>query len=138
MGECNISKTVTFAPFAQDFENPNLWLKNEINHDERFIGFETIDFTRSDIKEQVYQIKDYGFKGIKMHPAHQKFAIMSDKAQEVYKEAEETGLIISFHTGTHWHRIRDYYVKLFDEVAYNFKNLHFTMEQVYKYFRLGG
>ena len=46
MGECNISKTVTFAPFAQDFENPNLWLKNEIKHDERFIGFGTIDFTR--------------------------------------------------------------------------------------------
>lgn len=130
MGECEISKTVTFAPFSSDVPNANTWLKKQIEKDERFVGFGTVDFSRNDIKDQVVQIRDYGFKGIKLHPAYQKFGVMCEKAQAVYAAAEELGLVLSFHTGIHWHRIRDYDVKLFDEVAYNFKNLRFTMEHV--------
>jgi predicted TIM-barrel fold metal-dependent hydrolase len=136
MGECEISKAVTFAPFPQDVENPNEWLKKQIAGDSRFVGFGTVDFNAGNFKDQVERIADYGFRGIKLHPAHQRFAIMCPEAQEVYAAAEERGLVLSFHTGIHWHRIRDYDVKLFDEVAYNFKNLRFSMEHVggYAYF----
>ena len=61
---------------------------------------------------------------------------MSEKAFEVYGQAEKLGLLLSFHTGIHWHRIQDYNVILHDEIAYHFKNLKFTMEHVggYAYF----
>ncbi len=136
MGETGISKAVTFAPFSFYVPNPNEWLKGEIKNDPRFIGFGTVDFTKGNLKEQVYQIRDYGFKGIKMHPALQKFNIMCDKAQQVYAAAEELGLLVCFHTGVHRYRIKDYDVKLFDEVAQFFPNLRFSMEHVggYAYF----
>jgi predicted TIM-barrel fold metal-dependent hydrolase len=136
MGECEISKAVTFAPFSRDFENPNEWLKEQIKNDQRFIGFGTIDFAKDNIKEQVEKIRDFGFKGIKMHPAWQRFNVMCDKAQQVYTVAEELGLFVSFHTGIHWHRIKDYDIKLYDEVACTFPKLNFSMEHIggYSYF----
>ena len=44
---------------------------------------------------------------------------------------------MSFHTGLHWHRIADYRMLLFDEVAYNFPKLRFSMEHMggYSFFR---
>lgn len=55
---------------------------------------------------------------------------MDDKACEVYSAAQENGLFLSFHTGLHWHRIADYQPLLFDEVAWNFPRLKFSMEHV--------
>lgn len=37
---------------------------------------------------------------------------------------------ISFHTGVHRARISESHLLLFDEVAFNFKNLKFSMEHV--------
>ena len=136
MDKCGINGVVTFAPFYQNVENPNEWLGREIGLDPSFIAFGTVDMTRADVKDQVEKIRDMGFKGIKLHPAHQKFNLMCERAQEVYAKAEELGLVLSFHTGIHWHRIKDYNVLLYDEIAYNFKKLKFTMEHVggYAYF----
>jgi predicted TIM-barrel fold metal-dependent hydrolase len=89
-----------------------------------------IDFAKDNIKEQVEKIRDFGFKGIKMHPAWQRFNVMCDKAQQVYAAAEELGLFVSFHTGIHWHRIKDYDIKLYDEVACTFPKLNFSMEHI--------
>ena len=132
MEECGISRSVTFAPFPNKCpnENSNTWLYGQIKNDNRFVGFGVLDFDKDNIRDQVYQIKDYGFSGIKMHPAYQKFPIMCEKATQAYAAAEELGLVISFHTGVHNHRILDNDVKLFDEVAYNFKKLRFTMEHI--------
>ena len=46
-------------------------------------------------------------------------------------------MFLSFHTGLHWHRIRDYQMLLFDEVAYNFPRLRFSMEHMggYSFFK---
>ena len=91
------------------------WLAGAIKGDESLVGFGTIDFDSGDIAGQVNRIADFGFRGIKLHPAYQEFNIMGDKACEVYSAAQENGLFLSFHTGLHWHRIADYQPLLFDD-----------------------
>lgn len=119
--------------------NPiRLWAKR-IRNEDRLKGFGVIDFSREDLEDQVEAIYQLGFPGIKLHPAFQHFRIDGEKAFRVYAAAQERDLFLTFHTGIHWHRISDYNVLLFDEVAYHFKNLRFSMEHVGGYcFFLGG
>ena len=71
-----------------------------------------------------------GFPGIKLHPAFQRFRVDGDPACRVDAAAERLGLFLSFHTGIHWHRIADYNLLLFDEVAYRFPvALRFSLEK---------
>lgn len=133
MDSCEIEKCVAFAPFHGFLDGtvePNRWMADEIKGKDRLSGFGVIDFEAKDIKGQVDQIAELGFKGIKLHPAFQKFKIDGEKAFEVYDRAQEHDLFLSFHTGVHWHRISDYNMLLFDEVAYNFKKLRFSMEHL--------
>lgn len=134
MDECGIDKAVTFAPLPPDYRDEgihqNEWLARQIKNEPNLVGFGVIDFAKGKLKDQVDQLFDLGLKGIKIHPAEQKLKIDCPEAFEVYARAEELGLVLSFHTGVHWHRIRDYSMLLYDEVAYNFPKLRFTMEHV--------
>ena len=134
MDECGISKAVAFAPLPPDYHSEgmhqNEWLARQIKNDPDIVGFGVIDFALGSLKDQVNQLHDLGMKGIKIHPAEQKLKIDSPEAFEVYSRAEELGLMLSFHSGVHWHRIRDYSMLLYDEVAYHFPKLNFTMEHV--------
>ena len=143
MAACHIEKAVCFACFRDQYERSGLpgepvgWLAEAIRDDDSLIGFGTVDFDRDDIAYQTERIADLGMKGIKIHPAAQEINVMSDKAREVYRVAQEKGLFLSFHTGIHWHRIRDYNLLLFDEVAYCYPELKFSMEHIggYHFFR---
>lgn len=143
MEKCGIEGAVCFAPFNHQTErvgitiNQNKWLYEEIKNEKNLIGFGTINFDIGSINSQVKEIKELGFKGIKIHPAAQEVKVDGRELFEVYAEAERQGLFVSFHTGLHWHRIRDYSMLLFDEVAYNFPNLKFSMEHVggYSFFK---
>lgn len=134
MDECGIARAVCFATFPSQLkaenEETNAWLAKRIRGEDRLHGFGVIDFEKGDLRGQVDRIADLGLRGIKLHPAFQKFAIDGEQAFEVYARAEELNLFLSFHTGVHWHRIRDYQVWKFDEVAYNFKRLRFSMEHL--------
>ncbi len=143
MAACGIEKAVCFACFRDQYERSGLpgepvgWLAETIRNDDALIGFGTVDFDRDDIAYQTERIADLGMKGIKIHPAAQEINVMGDKAREVYRVAQEKGLFLSFHTGIHWHRIRDYNLLLFDEVAYCYPELKFSMEHIggYHFFR---
>jgi len=142
MDECHIDKVVTFAPFHNQVSeldiNPNRWLAEAIKcHEDRLVGFGTVNLEAQNIEEQVREIRDLGLIGIKMHPSYQKFNIIEDRAFRVYRVAEELNLFISFHTGIHWHRIKDTHVLLFDEVAFTFPKLKFSLEHVggYSFFK---
>ncbi len=136
MDECGVDRAVAFAPFSDRFREAgidrdvNEWLAEEIKGIDRLEGFGTIDFEKGGYSEQVEKIATLGLKGIKMHPPYQEFVIDGPEAFEVYAKAEELGLFISFHTGMHWHRLRDNRVLLFDEVAWNFPKLKFSMEHI--------
>ena len=134
MAECHIEKAVCFACFRDQYERSGLpgdpvgWLAKAIRDDDSLIGFGTVDFDREDITYQVERIAALGMKGIKIHPAAQEINVMGDKARQVYEAAQREGLFLSFHTGIHWHRISDYNLLLFDEVAWHYPELKFSMD----------
>lgn len=136
LDECGIDKCVCFAPFPDRFkesgrtDDPNQWLYKTIKNEPDLYGFGVIDFDRDDLSQQVEQIADLGFKGIKLHPAYQEFDIDGEAAFRVYEKAEELGLFISFHCGMHWHRLKGVLPILYDEVGWNFKNLRFSLEHL--------
>lgn len=143
MDECEIDKCVAFAPFQSRLDeenfgkNANEWLAQEIKNESRLVGFGTIDMDADDVRSEVQLIADLGFKGIKLHPPYQEFRVDGEKAFEVYDEAQKLGLFLSFHTGMHWHRLKESTLLMYDEVAWNFKSLRFSMEHVggFSFFR---
>lgn len=143
MDECGIEKAVCFATFPEQIARAGLecganrWLYGEIKNEPSLVGFGTIDFGTGNLKDQVKEIKELGFYGIKIHPAYQGVRVDSKELFEVYSQAEKEQLFISFHTGLHWHRICDYEMLLFDEVAWHFPKLKFSLEHVggYSFFK---
>lgn len=140
---CGIEKAVCFTCFENQFARsglpgePNGWLAQSIAGDDSLVGFGTIDFDAGETGKQVERIASLGLRGIKIHPAYQEVHILSDACREVYAAAQELGLFLSFHTGLHWHRLADYNVLLFDEVAWHYPRLRLSMEHVggYHFFR---
>lgn len=136
MKESGLDRVVCFAPFENQYKKSGLpgkendWLARQIENDDSLVGFGTINFDEGNVGKQVRHIQSLGFKGIKIHPAAQEINIMSGEAQEVYAAAQELGLFLSFHTGIHWHRISDYNLLLFDEVAWHYPRLKFSMEHI--------
>lgn len=145
MNECEIEKAVCFAPFHGHYEyfglkgEPNEFLAEAILPHKNLVGFGTVDLDKDNIEEQVENIVSYGFKGIKLHPAYQEFNLLCDRAKRLYKIAEENNLFLSFHTGVHWHRIADYQMLMYDDIAYYYPKLRFSMEHLggYHFFREG-
>jgi predicted TIM-barrel fold metal-dependent hydrolase len=130
--DCGIDKCVCFAQFFE-WGSPydtNEYLYNEIKNKEEFVGFGVIDFRNKDFAGQVKKINDFGFKGIKLHPAMQHFKVDSPELFNVYAKAEELGLFISFHTGVHNGRLQNERLILFDEIAYHFPKLKFSLEHI--------
>lgn len=130
---CDIAEVVCFAPLPYQV-NPkeidrNAWLAREIKPHRRLHGFGTVDFT-GDVRQQVRQIVDLGFKGIKIHPPAQKMDILSPAALETYAAAQEADLFLTFHTGVHHSRLRESRVIDWDEIACQFPKLRFSMEHV--------
>ena len=133
LDECQIERAVCFAPFASQLAGTeirgNPWLAAALRpHDDRLLGFGTIDFTAGDVAGQVTQIHELGFGGIKLHPAVQQFHILADPLLAVYGRAEELGLLLSFHTGVHHARLSDARLIDFDEIAHRFPRLRFSLE----------
>lgn len=131
---CEIERAVCFAPFPHQVEGrdtePNEWLATELTRKPRLIGFGTLDLNRTDIEQQVRRIAELGLRGIKMHPNAQQFDILSPAALEAYEAAQELKLFITFHSGVHHYRLAHYNVLKFDEVAYQFPDLRFSLEHV--------
>jgi predicted TIM-barrel fold metal-dependent hydrolase len=137
MDACDIEQAVCFAPFPNQVKetglDQNKWLAGELalpTRRGRLHGFGTVDLKRNDLKEQVQQITDLGLRGIKMHPNAQEFDILCPEALEVYAAAQDRKRFITFHSGIHHYRIDHYNVLKFDEVAYRFPDLRFSLEHV--------
>lgn len=131
---CQIDHAVCFAPFDYQLRGtdmvPNQWLARQLTSQPRLRGFGTIDVYRNDVDEQVRIAADLGFKGLKVHPQAQEFALLSPEAFKLYAAAEKAGLFITFHSGVHHGRIKSYRVLDFDEVAHHFPALKFSLEHV--------
>ncbi len=126
---------VCFAPFSQQFakagrtDDHNVWLHDTIAGHDNLIGYGTLDPTRP-AAPQVAQIAELGFRGIKLHPPAQKFAMFGDWAREAYAAMVEHNLVADFHIGMHWHRLKDYDPLLCDEIAWHYPKLRMVFEHV--------
>lgn len=134
MDACEIEQAVCFAPFSNQLRGTDIqqnpWLATAISRNPRLFGFGTLDLSRSDVKDQVAQIRDLGLRGIKVHPNVQEFDILCPAAMQAYAAAQDQRLFVTFHSGVHHYRIAHYEVLKFDEVAYQFPNLRFSLEHV--------
>lgn len=131
MDEVGIEKTVAFAHDAgnESFDTVS-WLWRKTKGTDRIVPFGVVDPWRADAAEQVEKMQEHGFKGIKMHPCVHKFSVVSEEAYKVYESAQRHGFFIVFHTGVHWHRLSDYRPILFDQIAWDFPELRFSLEHV--------
>ena len=129
-----IDEAVCFAPFPHQTDGSgikgNEWLAGELRKRDRLHGFGTIDFRRSDLKEQVKQARELGLRGLKLHPNAQEFDLLAPEALAVYAAAEANGLFITFHSGVHHFPLKHYNVRNFDEIAWKFPDLRFSLEHV--------
>jgi len=133
---CGIDRCVAFAIMPDRFReagmdvNQNVWLAQTIKNEPNLTGFGSVDFELDNLEDQVDEIAQLGFKGIKIHPPVQNLPVLSPKAFRVYAKAQELNLFLSFHTGVHRSRLRDSLPVLYDEIAYHFPQLRFSMEHI--------
>lgn len=132
---CGIQQAVCFAPFAYQCDSsgvdPNSWLVGELKkHADRLVGFGTIDTRRSDLADQARRAAELGLLGLKLHPNAQRFDILADALLELYAAAEELDLFVCFHTGVHHSPLLQTALVRFDEIAWRFPKLKFSLEHV--------
>ena len=70
-----------------------------INGKNGIISFGSLHPMQEDWEETLYDIKEKGLPGIKLHPEYQKFYIDSPESVRVLKKCEELGLLVTLHAG---------------------------------------
>jgi uncharacterized protein len=66
---------------------------------ERVMPFPSLCPKSEGAAEQVRRVAAAGFRGIKLHPYYQQFALDDERVAPVYAAAEECGLVILMHCG---------------------------------------
>ena len=85
------------ATRPSQFEAIVSWSK-QISSD-RIIPFPSFHPDDQQAVEHISQIKEEGFKGIKMHPYYQQFFLDDEKLYPAYEKISKLGLILVMHTG---------------------------------------
>lgn len=66
---------------------------------ERLIPFLSLHPDSDNISAEITQIKDAGFKGIKLHPYYQDFYLDEKRMQPLFEQIADQGLIVILHSG---------------------------------------
>ena len=70
-----------------------------VNETEGVISFGSLHPMQEDWESVLYDIKEKGLKGIKLHPEYQQFYIDSPESLRILKKCEELDLIVTLHAG---------------------------------------
>ena len=134
MEACDIEKVVCFAPFRDmvpaDHIHPTEWLAREIAGKPEFVGYAALNPTDADALDWVRRLPELGFRGIKLHPAYDRWDLHDPRAFDLYQLAGELGLVLDFHTGVHGHFLAQYHPSKFDEVAQCRNDLRIVLEHM--------
>jgi len=136
MKKCRINKAVAFAPFEEQGwtqsikRDANDWLAEELPSYHEIVGFACINPKSPKSLEKLEKAWRKGLLGVKLHPPIQEFRPNDEKIFEFYLKAQELGMILDFHTGTHGWRLLEYQPLLIDDVAYAFPKLNIVIEHV--------
>lgn len=71
----------------------------KINSSKRLFSFGSVHPMQEDWESVVYDIKEKGLLGIKLHPEYQQFYINSPECIRVLKLCEKLNLMVTLHTG---------------------------------------
>lgn len=83
---------------TRQFESVNKFAY-EVDNLDRLVSFGGIHPDTDDYKKELDTIKNYGLKGIKLHPEYQATYINDDKYLRIIDYATELGLIVTVHAG---------------------------------------
>ena len=99
MDSCGISASwVMNIATKEEHFRPILKWSREIAGD-RIIPFPSLLPTAPEAPDQVDEIADAGFSGIKVHPVYQGFTLDDPDLLPFYRQVEKRGLILVCHTG---------------------------------------
>jgi predicted TIM-barrel fold metal-dependent hydrolase len=135
MDECGIARAVCFAPHRKTtidagYPEPNAWLAEAVADEPRLVGFACIRCVDDDAVARLEAAVEMGLRGCKIHPASDRFDILDEAAMDFYAAAEELGVVLDFHTGPHWYRIKHYHPLGFDEICFRFPKLKMVFEHI--------
>jgi uncharacterized protein len=93
----DISVVVSIATKPAQFRPILEWSKSISS--ERIIPFPSVHPDDPAMVDQVEEISRSGFRGLKLHPYYQNFAIDEPRLNGLYKQAERDGLVVLMHAG---------------------------------------
>jgi len=93
--EASVVACIATAP--EQFGSIFRWC-GEIASD-RILPFPSVHPYGEAAPDQVRQIADAGFKGLKLHPLYQDLDVLDDRCVAVYQAAADAGLVLLFHSG---------------------------------------
>jgi hypothetical protein len=100
MHDCGIDKSVVM-PIATTVTQSTSINKfaAQINNTDGIFSFGSLHPMQEDWEDVLYDIKQKGLHGIKLHPEYQDFYIDSPESIRILKKCEELDLIVMLHTG---------------------------------------
>ncbi len=127
MAPVDASVVLGFRAVALGADVPNTFLAEYVrNRPDRVVGFGGIDPTETGCVKQLRELPDMGLAGLTISPASQGFHPSDTRAMKVYAVAEELGLPVLLHQGTH-HTVDSHmaYAQpfLYDDIAREFPDL---------------
>lgn len=100
--EINVKKYIvhSIATSVAQVQSINNFIATEASLHPEFVGYCTLhpDMTEQEIINELGRIKSLNLKGIKLHPDFQRFDIDDPRAENIYRNVDES-LPILFHTG---------------------------------------
>ena len=101
----SISVVLSIATKPSQFDSILRWSSSILS--EKIIPFPSVHPDDKQAREHILQIKEEGFKGIKMHPYFQNFYVDEERMFPIYEVITEAGLILVMHSGYDfaWERV---------------------------------
>lgn len=87
------------ATKPSQFETVNAWSREQAELDGRLIPFGAVHPKDENIFGHLEELKERGYKGIKLHPDYQGFYADDEDMIPIYRKCAELGLIVVLHTG---------------------------------------
>lgn len=92
----DVAVVCSIATSPRQFESILRW--SEEIASERIVPFPSVH-PQGDCGREVREIAARGFKGVKLHPQYQSFAVDGPEAFPIYEALVETGLLLGLHAG---------------------------------------
>lgn len=136
-----VDGAVVFAPFPHEglgwggeavrtFADPNDWLLAVLQDYPQFRGFATVNPGEKDTAERLARLIRAGLKGAKVHPPVHGIVVNDPALDDFWSAAEELGVPVHIHTGTHGSLLNTYRPMLLDEVAQRHPHLNIIMDHL--------